>query len=417
MLTQVAGENLIPPDDVRRAWRFHAARGPVYEGFCREVFGRVLPPPFDIEDADECEQRRARYVATLARYRRAFDADAPWQVWPDADAVAAAPPPEDPSLLHMRGLRSFGELVALALVAGAIGLSALCNRLGLLAATHEIGDTAFVIAAASALVALFVLLLLDARPSVSASPRDTLDAYEAALLAGGAARVAATAIGVLVALGFLEIDTTRRRRGLSSSTGRLVTASGAAAPGTAKLHPVELACLAAARGGELTFDQARAGLEPWADWMTRRLVAAGLMRDGTHVGPWRAAAVALATGYLVVAGERLIYAAHVGGSGAVLVILSLFDITLIFALTKFAAVIGPRGRRALESLREALRPRLAAERREATRAGKPPAADARLLPTTLALSGPVAVLDHPTFRGLDLAIGRKGMRLANPSDD
>jgi hypothetical protein len=55
-------------------------------------------------------------------------------------------------------------------------------------------------------------------------------------------------------------------------------------------------------------------------------------------------------------------------------------------------------------------------RRGRSAGGVEPVIAPRLLPMTLALLGPAAVLAQPGFDGLDAAIGPDGMRLARASD-
>ncbi|MCK9684857.1 glycine-rich domain-containing protein [Scleromatobacter humisilvae] len=85
VLTQVAGVQVCPSDDVDQAWHLHITRTADYERFCREVVGRFLHHHPAAAGADEHQRHRAMYAATLSHYRRAFCAEAPRDVWPAVD--------------------------------------------------------------------------------------------------------------------------------------------------------------------------------------------------------------------------------------------------------------------------------------------------------------------------------------------
>ena len=70
MLTQVAGTQVCPSDDVDQAWHLHITRTADYERFCRDVFGRFLHHRPAEAGPDEHQRHRGIYVGTLSRRTR-----------------------------------------------------------------------------------------------------------------------------------------------------------------------------------------------------------------------------------------------------------------------------------------------------------------------------------------------------------
>ncbi|MFL6678584.1 MAG: TIGR04222 domain-containing membrane protein [Burkholderiaceae bacterium] len=414
MLTQVAGTQVCPSDDVDQAWHLHITRTADYERFCREVLGRFLHHRPAESGPDEHARHRAMYEATLSHYRRAFRAPAPLDVWPTLEQ-RFAPLPSPPGTIRLHGeFASTGVLTITALLT-AVALALLLGRLGVLDATHEIGGPRFLAFAFPATLVLLLLSWLSTGPYERAAPRDTLDPYEAAWLAGDTPRLASTAIGLLVDRGILRVRVTdegvgRRRRAVT----RLVVASD---PRAEELHPVEAACLAAARDGVLSFERAQRALQTQALQIRKRLRGAGLATDPATIAPPRAAMAIVAGLWLAIEIERVVHALQTPRPMNFLVLLTLATAVVLVALTLRGGHANRRGRDVLRGLGDALR-REHVLRGERARPGRtePPIA-ARHLPMTLAILGPGAVLAQPGFTGLDDAIGPVGMRQARSAGD
>jgi len=411
VLTQVAGTQVCPSDDVDQAWHLHITRTADYERFCREVLGRFLHHRPAEPGPDEHQRHRGMYVGTLSLYRRAFLSPAPRDVWPDVDERFSPPAPA-PDVLRLPGALQPGWMLALAGLLAALAFAMLLNRLGVLDASHDVSGPGFLHFAVPATMLLIVLGCLSTAPFQRCSPRDTLDAYEAAWLSGGKARVVATAIGLLVDRQCLVLRTTaegvgRRRHAVT----RLVVAE--AAP-QEMLHPVESACLQAARDGVLRFERADIALRSWSMRIGARLRRAGLAHDDATIAPARAAAAIVTAAWLAVELERLGHAIGTFRPMGLLVFLTLAT-TVSFVLLTLRHGTTWRGARVLRSLAESLRAERSPAEERAQRGGTDPRIAPRLLPMTLALLGPAAVLAQPGFGGLDAAIGPDGMRLARAS--
>ena len=411
VLTQVAGVQVCPSDDVDQAWHLHVTRTADYERFCREVFGRFVHHHPAAAGSDEHRRHRAMYAATLSHYRRAFGAEAPSDVWPAVDRRFDAAPPREAATIRLRGVFANGLFTAIVGFGVVLILALACNLLGALDATHAIGGPRFLLFAVPWTIALLVLGSLSTSPLARAAPRDTLDAYEAAWLIGAEGRMAATAIGLLVergrlALRTLDVGVGRRRR---SVTQLVVTGQDRRdAP-----HPIELDCLAAARDGVLTFEGAHAAMRPGAWRIRRRLRAAQLAVDEACIAPGRAAMALVTAGWLVVAIERILHAIESPRPFGILALLTLLAFAQFMILAMRLGRANPRGRRVLRDLDDRLRVQRERAEHRARRPGAPVPVDGRLLPMTLALMGPAVVLADPTFAGLDHALGPEGMRLAN----
>ena len=406
MLTQVAGTPVCPSDDVDQAWHLHITRTADYERFCREVFGRFVHHRPAGGGEDEHQRHRAMYADTLSMYRQAFRVPPPPEVWPGTEARFASPP-RAPAQIALPG--PFAHAGFLAVMAGAliVLLAMALNLAGAFAASHEISGPHFLLVAIPVTLALVTLSVLSTSPFVRASPRDTLDAYEAAWLAGGTPRLATTAIGLLVDGGGLVLQRTE-----ASSTWRRKTVNRlVVAPARPDgLHPVELACLAGAGRGALEFDRAERALADLGLRIGERLRRAGLASDAGSVSPARGAMALLVATWLVVALERVLHAMTAPRPMGFLVLLAVASAgTLLRLILRQRATW--RGRRAIEALERIL------ERRRLRR-GKPVTEriSPALLPMALALLGPGVVLGQPLFAGLDDAIGPRGMRLAAGSD-
>ena len=412
MLTQIAGTQVCPSDDVDQAWHLHITRTADYERFCHDVLGRFLHHHPAGAGPDEHDRHRAMYEATLAHYRRVFQAVAPIEIWPDVDQrFVSSPPPA--SVLRLDGEFASAGLLTVVGLFGVLALALLMGRLGVLDATHEISGPKFLAFAVPATLVLVLLGWLATSPYERPTPRDALDPYEAAWLSGGVSRVAATAIGLLIDRGALRVRTVaegvgRRRHAVTRLT---VTAP----PPPDELHPVEAACLAAARDDVLRFERAQLALQVQAIRIRTRLRAAGLAMDPATIRPARAAVAIVAGAWLAVELERIVHALSTPRPMAFLVLLALATAVVFVLLVLRNDDATWRGHHVLRALAEAMRGerRLRGERAPRGREEAPIAA--RHLPMTLALLGPGAVLAQPMFAGFDDAIGAGNMRQAMAS--
>lgn len=415
VLTQVAGAPACPSDDVDQAWHLHITRTADYARFCTDAFGRFLHHQPSSGAPGELERHREMYKATLAAYRRAFGAAPPPAVWPPAQQRFQAVDGATPASIRLPGPFVFAPFLAVATLAGAVLAAMSASLLGPFDAMHRVSGPAFLLAALATMALLGLLGMGVTTRSTRPRPRDVLDPYEIAWLAGGPARVAAMAAGLLVERGHLRLHGTHAGSGRTAAMARLVVAEPAR---SGPLHPVERACLGAARAGALRFDDAMRAVEPWAGATRRRLIAAGLAEDAARLELGRLAVLLAATGCLVVGLERLVHALVVARPLGWLAFLTLADVAMIAGLTLRLHRANGRGKRLLRSLGDALRIRHARLERVARNSGSPPPTDARTLPLTLALMGPSAVLAQTLFEGLDQAIGPAGMRRASaPPND
>jgi uncharacterized protein (TIGR04222 family) len=406
VLTQVAGAPVCPSDDVDQAWHLHITRTADYERFCRDVLGRFLHHRPAEAGRDEHERHRAMYAETLKAYRRTFRANAPADVWPDVERRFAPAAPA-PAAIRLRGVLASGPWLGVIALLAVAALAIALHASGVLDATHEIGGPAFLRFAGPATLALLVLGWLSTSPFWRKQPGDTLDAYEAAWLAGGAGRVTATAIGLLLDRGALALQRTQIRKGRRTRTTVTLVVQPEPPQG---LHPIELACLAAASGGTLDFERAHAALQANATELRDRLRGAGLATDDGVISPARAAAAGLTAAWLAIELERALHAIPTARPVAFLMLLMMVGTALLLVLALRASRSTWRGYRAVRELELALRARRARHARAGSPAGT--RIEGRLLPMMLALLGPAGVLAYPGFSDFDDALGAHGMRLA-----
>lgn len=399
VLTQVAGQPVCPSDDVDQAWHLHITRTADYERFCREALGQFLHHRPAEAGASERERHRSMYAQTLRHYLRAFGTPPPSDVWPPTDK-RFAPPPAPPTLIGLPGPFARSRFLAVSTAALVIAIAVALNLLGILDTMHAMSGPRFLEIALPVTLTLLVLAWLSTGRLEDARKQDTLDSYEAAWLSGGDARMTVMALTMLVERGVLRLD--RREIGAGSDR-RTLNRLLFEGPPPEGLHPVELACLAGVRHGVLEFDRARAALAPSAGRIAARLRRTGLASSGGHIPLARAAAAGLTAAWLTIALERILHAMGTERPMSFLVLLTLVAAgTLLGLLVRRRATW--RGRKQLDDLGRAL------ERRR-LRAGDP-ASDPvppALLPLTLALLGPAAVLAQPSFEGLDAVIGSRGM--------
>lgn len=402
VLTQVAGSPVCPSDDVDQAWHLHITRTADYERFCREALGRFLHHHPAAPGADEHQRHRGMYVGTLAHYRRAFEADAPADVWPDVDARFAPARDDRGATISLQGF-GIPAFVFLACVAAVALLAVALNLLGVMDASHGLSGPQFLRIAVPATFALLVLAFLSTRPFVGRRPRDTLDVYEAAWLAGGSTRVAATAIGVLVDRGALVVQGATVGLGRRRKHVHRLAVAPERPPG---LHPVELACLAGVREGRLEFERAHDATRAMAARIGERLRRAGLAGDGLRMAPARAAMVLLVTAWLAVAVERIGHAWDTPRPVAWLVLLTLASAAVLLRLT-WPGRATWRGGNAVEAVRRAVAPRR----------GRWQSSEPVALPMAIALLGPDTALAQPASAGLREAIGGRVMSRGDSSNN
>ena len=411
MLTQVAGAQVCPSDDVDMAWRLHITRSADYARFCGDVLGNFLHHPPAGSGQHDLQRERAAYAATLSHYRRAFHAAAPDDVWPAVHKRFDVTPPPEPAVIRLEGAWACAPFLVFMGLGGVLILALALDLLGVLDATHAMSGPAFLGIAVPVTIALLILGVLSTSPFAPIRQRDTLDIYEAAWLIGAEGRMTATALGLLIERGCAQLRTEVVGAGWRRRSVMRLVVTGVDRFGL--LHPVELACLATAREGVLTFARAHAAMRPWTLRIGGRLRAAGMAIDDTCIAPKRAAMAVVTAGWLVVAIERLLHAVGSGRPMGILIVLTAFALGLFAALVLRTGRTNWRSHRVLRELAQQLRVQSERGEYRAKKAAARTNLDARLLPMTLALLGPAAVLAEPSFAGLDDAFGPDGMRLAN----
>ena len=344
VLTQVAGQAVSPSPDVDEAWHLHLTRTAHYTAFCNSLLGKFLH--HEPARAGEGERHRDMYRETLAAYRRAFGFGAPSVLWPQPGRPVAPQVRADagwpvPDSLR-RGHRLAVACVLLPVVAGSMLL-----RLGWLDPLQSIGPVAFLAAALLCLVVLGWRGLRDGMPAPSATARDRLEPYEAAWFAGGAERMAMTAIVALT------------ERGVLRAPGK-PTDGGARPPMPVDrtiearcVHPAEAACLRAATDEGLRYPAACRAMLPLADEVEHRLVVAGVAGDRGTLPLHRARALLGLVVLLTVESERILHAFAAGHRAGFLVLLTLAGAGLAVALARRAPRANARAERVLRPLRTA----------------------------------------------------------------
>jgi uncharacterized protein (TIGR04222 family) len=237
-LAVTQGEPMCPSDAVDEAWHLHLCYTRSYwERLCRDTLGKPLHHEPTQGGRDQLEHHRAMYERTLAAYRAAFDREPPTDLWPSVDDRFA---PADgvrvdrathwivPKLTPGRLAHSLRQVRRrFAQVAGATAL----------AFVPIVGFTNPLNLTGPEFLALYVGLLLVGslgglalrrllRTPDDATPLPTLDAYEAAILAGGEDRAVRVALSELVADGYVVVI----NQGSQTLT--------AATPVSSKHHPI-----------------------------------------------------------------------------------------------------------------------------------------------------------------------------------
>jgi uncharacterized protein (TIGR04222 family) len=86
-LAMTAGDPVCPSEDVDAAWHLHLTYTRSYwQRFCNEVLGKPLHHDPTRGGSAEQGKHLRMYAFTFAAYRKAFGADPPADVWPDAES-------------------------------------------------------------------------------------------------------------------------------------------------------------------------------------------------------------------------------------------------------------------------------------------------------------------------------------------
>ena len=379
VLTQVAGHAVSPSPDVDEAWHLHLTRTAHYDAFCSELFERFLH--HEPARPGDGARHKDMYRGTLDAYRQAFGFTAPAVVWIKPGKPVAAPASAPPGWSVPAVVRHGHRLAIVAvLLAMAAGLA--LRDLGLLDALQEIAPATFLGVALLATVALgWTGLRVAARPSTSMA-RDRLEPYEAAWFSGGAERMAMTAIVALTERGVLLAPGKPSERGARPPIRVNMTIEPRC------VHPAEVSCLSIAADGGIRFTAACLAMQPLADQVERRLIAAGIARDVAALPPRRARALLGMVVLLAVEFERIFDALGTRHPIGFLVVLAIGGVGLVAALSQRLQRANPRSERVLRPLRLA-----AGQYRKTTPTGQ-------ALAFGVALIGGTAMADDLRFDGL-----------------
>jgi uncharacterized protein (TIGR04222 family) len=397
-----AGTALAPPPDVDLAWRLHAAQSLEYARFCRDALDGAFVRRPSPGDAPDPARLRAQYAATLHAYRAAFGHGPPGQVWPTLEARTAVRerlrilpvhPWRVPEALATRPRR-----LAAAAIAAGLGLAVLWRLTGVLAGLHDLTVTLLVAGFAAGCGAAAWRARAAGAEAARPAARDTLDAHEAAWLAGGARRMAATAIVSLLGRGCLRLESLQET--VQGGGYRPILHLQAGVTARAMPHPVERAILAAATNDRLRLAAARDAIDAMGQDIECRLVAAGLANDGASLQPSRAAALAGATLLLAIAASHGLWQLRADRPVGLAVALVIGLVVLVAWLARLESGPTARGRALLERLRLRVRHGRAAAARAFAREGGA-AGNTVALPLAVALLGAVEVTGDERLDWLD----------------
>ncbi|MAT71905.1 MAG: hypothetical protein CMJ58_20570 [Planctomycetaceae bacterium] len=221
-LTQVAAEPVCPSEQIDAVWHLHLCYSRSYwDELCGRVLGRPLHHDPTAGGGAQLDYHRGLYDATLAAYQREFDAAPPRLVWPATDErfeLARQPRTIDPSrywLVRKPPLAAAWRRVRRrwigAASAGALAIVPLWgagfNPLDMRGPPFLALYAGLVLCAAVAALALRLIL----RGGDEAAALPELDAYEAAVLAGGERRACQIALAELALAGAIkECDVSER---------------------------------------------------------------------------------------------------------------------------------------------------------------------------------------------------------------
>jgi uncharacterized protein (TIGR04222 family) len=341
VLTQVVGQAVSPSPDVDEAWHLHLTRTTHYESFCSAVFGKFLH--HEPARSGEGAKHRDMYAETREAYRRAFGVDAPAATWPaDGRRIAAPPAPTDwalPAALHGGRKLAFVGLLAAFVVAVVL------FNIGLLNPLQAIGPLPFLAFAALATLALGLVGLRRAEPDAAPAERDVLEPYEVAWFSGGAERMTMTAVVTLTERGVLLAPGKPPARGPRPP----IPVNATVEPRVA--HPAEKACLGVVADGGVRYAAACRAMQPLADQVERRLVAAGIASGTGVLALHRARALLGLLALLMVEFERLFHALAAGHRFGFLILFVVAQVVLVLMLARPRARVGGRAEHQLKPLR------------------------------------------------------------------
>ena len=391
VLTRVAGQPVSPSPDVDEAWHLHLTRTAHYEAFCNAVFGKFLH--HEPARAGEGPRHRDMYRDTLAAYRAAFGFGAPPVIWPAPGRSAEAQGGHPPSWTVPFELQP-GHRLAIVALLGAIAAALALRNLGLLDALQAIPPLRFLGVALLVTIASGWLGLRAGVTSARSTARDVLEPYEVAWFSGGAERMAMTAIVLLTERRILLPPGKPSERGVRPP----IPLNATVVPRC--VHPAEVACLSVAVADSgVRFTAACHAMQPVADQVERRLVAAGIASDVNSLPLRRALALLAMSVLLAVEFERIFHAFGTPHRIGFLVVLTLAGVGLAVLLARRRRLASPRAERVLRPLRLT------------TGAFKRTPPMGQALAFGVALAGGAAMADDLRFDGLKQQVDAGGVLL------
>ena len=394
VLTQVAGEQVCPSDDVDKAWQLHLAHRADHERFCEVALGRRPTRDPSARPVDPAAARRV----TLARYRSAFGMDAPLATWPLVSLPGTRDPPRRRAIV-LPAMLSSRIVLLLVLLVSAVAAGAALALFGL---GDDVGQATRIDVALALLATLTASWFAGWASSLRGGKRDrrdTLDPYELAWALGRRRRMAAVALGLMVQRGILDLVVSRNARG-QLRNARIVATARVATP--LDEHPVERACRGAGEPGRVTFSMACRRVAQSASEIHRRLARAGIADDPATLGRLRAALVGSAWGALMIATSFGVQDLRAGRPvGDFIVVFFLAGLSMAWMLGSMARLT-PRGRSVVDKACES------APARDAATAGDGAAGLARKR-WSLARQGALAMMGDARFEGIDLALDKEGV--------
>ena len=240
-LSQVAGHEVCPSDDVDQAWHLHLTQTHSYQEFCLNVLGKFLHHRESKGGSQELHKHQKMYAATLASYRQILGSAPPPAAWPSVKQRFRL---EKSSPSEARWQLPFGFKPGMAATIG-LALLALAGAAFWVLVWHApifpnmAGPSFLKLYVCALIVVAAVFGLLWHGQTSGITQTRALDAFEAAWLCGGIQRVFATALASLVKRGLLDISW----QGTMSRGARTQCRRTDAVVDVGELHPVERICL------------------------------------------------------------------------------------------------------------------------------------------------------------------------------
>ncbi len=227
ILAMQAGHPVTPSEHVDQAWHLHLTYTRSYwKGFCEGVLGQPLHHEPTAGGKAEGEKFRDWYGATLESYRRVFTTEPPADIWPSINERFSHAGswkwvnvgrnwviPKRPVLIATSLAGSLGALI---LIAGCrpanLGMSIPTVFTGAVPPFNLNGIEFLVFYIVVALVTLLVIGILGRRADLdidSAQPdakSQSLNAYKAAVLAGGGSRLIQCVLTELTLQGCIQFE-------------------------------------------------------------------------------------------------------------------------------------------------------------------------------------------------------------------